>query len=75
MTSVVPERGASLRLVVWTPLAAAGLLAALITGRPELVVDVVGQAARHLRKPVVMPGPQPRDRCLEQVAEAVKLVA
>ena len=38
MTSVVPERGASVRLVVWTPLAAAGLLAALITGRPELVV-------------------------------------
>jgi uncharacterized protein (DUF58 family) len=38
MSTLVPERGASLRLLIWTPLAAAGLLAALITGRPELVV-------------------------------------
>ena len=38
MSSVGPERGASLRLLIWTPLAAAGLLAALLTGRPELVV-------------------------------------
>jgi uncharacterized protein (DUF58 family) len=38
MSTVVPERGASLRLLLWTPLVAAGLLAALVTGRPELVV-------------------------------------
>ena len=38
MSTVVPERGASLRLLIWMPLAAAGLLAALITGRPELAI-------------------------------------
>ena len=42
--------------------------------RAELVVDVVRQAARHLRQQVVVPGPQPGDRRLEQVAEAVQLV-
>lgn len=38
MSNVGAERGASLRLLIWMPLAAAGLLAALVTGRPELVV-------------------------------------
>ena len=38
MSSVGPERAASLRLLLWTPLAAAGLLTALVTGRPELVI-------------------------------------
>ncbi|HSS08944.1 MAG TPA: hypothetical protein VLL25_03610, partial [Acidimicrobiales bacterium] len=36
--AVVPRRAGSLRLLIWTPLAAAGVLMALITGRPELVV-------------------------------------
>ena len=44
------------------------------TARAELVVDVIGQAARDLRQQVVVTSPQPGDRRLEQVAEAVQLM-
>ena len=44
------------------------------TARAELVVDVIGQAARHPRQQVVVTSPQPGDRRLEQVAEAVQLM-
>jgi hypothetical protein len=44
------------------------------TSRPELVIDVIRQAPGHLGQQVVVTGPQPGDRSLEQVTEAVKLV-
>src|ERR1700722_4495311 len=41
---------------------------------PELVVHVIGEAPRDLWEVVVVAGPQPGDRRLEEMTEAVKLV-